>query len=200
MKTKERILIEAMNLFSMRGYEGVTVQDIAQSVGIKAPSLYKHYKSKQEIFDAILERMQTNYISKLTLMDLDGIDPEKDKLKYETIKKEELIKLGMELFHFLIEDEFSVKFRKMLTIEQYSNKEYAVLYERLYILEPLKYQEGLFRMLKGSFADHDPKMLALQFYSPMYLMLLRCDNNPDSKEDVLELLEMHIIHFYEMYK
>lgn len=200
MKTKERILIEAMNLFSMRGYEGVTVQDIAQSVGIKAPSLYKHYKSKQEIFDAILERMQTNYISKLTLMDLDGIDPEKDKLKYETIKKEELIKLGMELFHFLIEDEFSVKFRKMLTIEQYSNKEYAVLYERLYILEPLKYQEGLFRMLKGSFADHDPKMLALQFYSPMYLMLLRCDNNPDSKEDVLELLEMYIIHFYEMYK
>ncbi len=45
--TKERILTEALTLFSVKGYEPVTVAAIAEAVGIKAPSLYKHYKSNE---------------------------------------------------------------------------------------------------------------------------------------------------------
>ena len=44
MSTKERILNEALRLFSEKGYSDVYVSDIAEAVGIKAPSLYKHYK------------------------------------------------------------------------------------------------------------------------------------------------------------
>ena len=51
--TKQRILDEALWLFSQSGYDAVSVERIASAVGIKAPSLYKHFKSKQEIFDAI---------------------------------------------------------------------------------------------------------------------------------------------------
>ena len=43
--TKERILAEAVRLFAERGYEPVSVEMIAAAVGIKAPSLYKHYRS-----------------------------------------------------------------------------------------------------------------------------------------------------------
>ena len=52
--TKQRILDEALRLFSQSGYDAVSVERIASAVGIKAPSLYKHFKSKQEIFDAIV--------------------------------------------------------------------------------------------------------------------------------------------------
>ena len=45
--TRQRILTEALSLFSKKGYEAVSVEQIAKAVGIKAPSLYKHYKSKQ---------------------------------------------------------------------------------------------------------------------------------------------------------
>ena len=38
--TKERILLEALKLFSNEGYEAVSVEQIAAAVGIKAPSLY----------------------------------------------------------------------------------------------------------------------------------------------------------------
>ena len=58
MDTKQRILLEALRLFSKRGYDAVGVEQIASAVGIKAPSLYKHYKSKQDIFDAIVEKMR----------------------------------------------------------------------------------------------------------------------------------------------
>ena len=56
--TKQRILTEAVKLFSKEGYEAVSVDQIAKAVGIKAPSLYKHYKSKRDIFDSILRFME----------------------------------------------------------------------------------------------------------------------------------------------
>lgn len=57
--TKQRILDEALRLFSQSGYDAVSVERIASAVGIKAPSLYKHFKSKQEIFDAIVAETRT---------------------------------------------------------------------------------------------------------------------------------------------
>ena len=57
ISTKEKILLEALTLFSKNSYDAITVNQIAQIVGIKAPSLYKHYRSKQEIFDAIILKM-----------------------------------------------------------------------------------------------------------------------------------------------
>ena len=47
MNTREKILLEALRLFSQRGYDAVSVEQIAQAVGIRAPSLYKHYKGKR---------------------------------------------------------------------------------------------------------------------------------------------------------
>jgi len=45
--TKETILFESLKLFADKGYDGVTVRDIAAEVGIKQSSLYKHYKKKK---------------------------------------------------------------------------------------------------------------------------------------------------------
>lgn len=53
--TKQRILEKSLELFSAKGYDAVSVGEIAKAVGIKAPSLYNHFPSKQAIFDAILE-------------------------------------------------------------------------------------------------------------------------------------------------
>ena len=53
--TKQRILKKSLELFSTKGYDAVSVGEIAKAVGIKAPSLYNHFPSKQAIFDAIVE-------------------------------------------------------------------------------------------------------------------------------------------------
>ena len=55
MTTKEKILCTALELFSQRGYDGVSVRDIARAVGIRESSIYNHFKSKQAIFDGIVE-------------------------------------------------------------------------------------------------------------------------------------------------
>ena len=57
ISTKEKILLEALTLFSKNSYDAITVNQIAQIVGIKAPSLYKHYQSKQYIFIWYIKNM-----------------------------------------------------------------------------------------------------------------------------------------------
>ena len=47
--------------------------EIAGAVGIKAPSLYNHYKSKRDIFNAILEKMQENYVRQAGALNIERL-------------------------------------------------------------------------------------------------------------------------------
>lgn len=55
MTTAERIIEEALHYFAKHGYEGTSLSQIANEVGVKTPSLYAHFKSKEMIFFACLE-------------------------------------------------------------------------------------------------------------------------------------------------
>lgn len=70
MNTKEKIIKQALILFSENGYEGVSVAMIAERCSIKAPSLYKHFKSKKEIFEEVYNhscKKLDNVISQIAL-------------------------------------------------------------------------------------------------------------------------------------
>lgn len=54
--TREVILDTAERLFAERGVDGVAVRDLAREMNLTAPSLYNHFTSKQELYDAVLER------------------------------------------------------------------------------------------------------------------------------------------------
>ena len=61
MSTKEKILDAALTLFAENGYDGTSVEQIANIVGIKAPSLYKHYKGKEDILNALIDSAEARY-------------------------------------------------------------------------------------------------------------------------------------------
>jgi AcrR family transcriptional regulator len=54
--TAERILDAAEEIFSERGYAGTTLRDVAERVGLRIPSLYNHFASKDSLYAAVLER------------------------------------------------------------------------------------------------------------------------------------------------
>ncbi len=202
MDTKKKILDVALTLFSEKGYGNVYVGHIADGVGIKAPSLYKHYKSKQDIFEAILDEMRKRYDKEAAYLNITGNDSESDANIFADISEDELVKLGIGLFSFFLHDEYECKFRKMLTIEQFSNKELADLFSSQYINGPLNYQTGLLQMiiLQGKMRKEDAEIMALQFYSPIYLLLTLCDREPQREGEALHLLEKHIRQFNRLYK
>ena len=202
MDTKKKILDVALTLFSEKGYGNVYVGQIAEGVGIKAPSLYKHYKSKRDIFEAILEEMRNRYDKEAAHLNMTGNDFLIDSKLYNNISEDELVKMGIGLFSFFLHDEYECKFRKMLTIEQFSNKELAELFSHQYFNEPLKYQTGLLQLLimQGYMKNEDANVMALQFFAPIYLLMTLCDREPQREAEALQILETHIRQFNRMYK
>ena len=60
---KEEILIVALHLFARDGYEAVSVSQIAGELDMTKGALYRHYKSKRDIFDCIVQRMDFHFLS-----------------------------------------------------------------------------------------------------------------------------------------
>ena len=55
-KTAEMILDSAEECFARMGYAGTTLRVVAQKVGIRIPSLYNHFESKEALYQAVLKR------------------------------------------------------------------------------------------------------------------------------------------------
>jgi len=179
--TKQRILTEAVKLFSKEGYEAVSVDQIAKAVGIKAPSLYKHYKSKRDIFDSILRFMEQRDEEHASACSLPEGTAEAMPEAYEKSSTEDLIAFSKQQFRYWTEDDFAASFRKMLTVEQYRSAEMGRLYHQYLAAGPLNYVADLL----GSQAE------ALLFYGPMFLLYSVYDE-ADDKAAVHALLDAHL--------
>ena len=201
MTTKEKILDEALTLFSEKGYANVFVGDIADRVGIKAPSLYKHYKSKKAIFEAIIDEMNRRFAEQAKAMQINGTDAAADAGIYKTLPEDQLLKLGRKFFLYYLHDDYNRKFRKMLTLEQFQNQELAKVYSKLYVDDPLSYQGMLFGFMvtAGVLKTDNVRVMTLHFYSPIYFMLTICDREPEREPEMLKLLDEHITQFDRLY-
>lgn len=69
LNTKDQIIEAAKRSFALHGYEGTTLSQIAKEVGIQKPSIYNHFKSKNDLYlyvaemviEALLVGMQDTY-------------------------------------------------------------------------------------------------------------------------------------------
>ena len=201
MDTKHRILDEALTLFSEKGYANVYVSDIAERVGIKAPSLYKHYRNKRAIFDAIIDEMNHRFEQQAQALSISGTDPTADAEVYKNMDEDHLIKLGNDLFRYYLHDSYTKRFRKMLTLEQFQDQELARIYSQQYFDMPLSYQGMLLGLMvsQGLLVTGNVPIMTLQFYAPIYMLLTVCDREPSREQEALELLEGHIRQFDQLY-
>lgn len=179
--TRQRILIEALHLFAQEGYDAVTVEQIAGAVGIKAPSLYKHYQSKRDIFDHILLQMEQQDGENAAACSLPKGPRDTMPDAYERSSLAELVDFSRQQFRYWTEDPFASDFRKMLTLEQYRSPEMNALYHQYLGAGPLQYTADLL----GS------QEKALAFYGPMHLLYSVYDQTAD-REAVLALLDRHL--------
>lgn len=200
--TKEIILLESLKLFAERGYNGVSVRDIAGEVGIKQSSLYKHYKNKQDIFDTIVAKMEEESNKISTSLELPEGSMEEIARQYGEVGTDILKKISRRFFHYYLKDPYASLFRKMLTIEKYKNSEVEEIYRKVYIDTAITYQTELFSEMinQGLMRDSDTEIMALQFYSPIFLLLNKYDGIPNQEEKALQILDMHIEQFDKLYR
>ena len=203
MTTKERIIQEALTLFAEKGYQGTSVKNIADAVGIKDSSLYKHFKSKKEIFDTIVKEMS---VRMERMSRENGLPDENDMAEaaelYGSISEKGLLALSEKIFLFYLKDEFAARFRRMLVTEQYRDKEVYAVYRGLFMDAAISYQTELFAemMKRGVFEGNDPEAMAVNFYAPIFFLLNQYDQEPDKEEEALRALRKQVLEFSRLYK
>lgn len=198
--TKTTIEQKALELFSERGYDAVSVADIAAAVGIKAPSLYNHFKSKQEIFEAIVESTARQYEQDTDKMDIHVQSAESDFNEILSINGEALCKKVEQIFDYSLHDENICRFRKMLTIEQFRSEELGRLYTKRFVDRLVNYHAKIFVALAkaGVICDADPNSLALMYVSPVITLIGICDREPQKEAECRKKLYDHVLLFYNM--
>ena len=190
--TKERILETALELFAQNGYLGTSMSDIAKRLGFTKAALYKHYTSKQEILDKIVERMNEMDYVRAETYEMPETEPDGFVEAYLHTPVRKIRAYSMAQFDHWTKEPFSSNFRKMLTLEQYRDPNLAGLHHDYLAGGPLTYMAAIFRKLTDS--DEAAMQLALEFYGPMYLLYSVYDG-ADEKESIAPMLSEHIDRF-----
>ena len=190
--TKERILRTALELFAQNGYLGTSMNDIAGQLGFTKAALYKHYASKQEILEKIVERMNKMDYERAEVYEMPETEPDGFAEAYLHTPIQKIRTYSLAQFDHWTKEPFSSNFRKMLTLEQYRDSKLAQLHHDYLAGGPLEYMAAIFRKLADS--DEEAMQLALEFYGPMYLLYSVYDG-AEEKESVSSLLATHIDRF-----
>lgn len=192
--TKERILEVALELFAQKGYLGTSMSDIADRLGITKGALYKHYAGKQEILNAVAEKMRRLDYERAVKFEMPESEPQDGDSRTPL---EKIGEYAVAQFKYWTEEKFPSDFRKMLTLEQYRDPVFSSLYRDYLSGGPTDYMAAIF----GRFTENGETamQLALEFYGPMFLLYGIYDC-ADDKSKALQLLTEHIDRFIRRFK
>lgn len=194
--TRERILRTALHLFAKDGYEAVSVRMIAGKLGMTKGSLYRHYRSKRDIFDSIVKRMEQNDSERARAYQMPEGTFEQMAEVYRSTPIEKIAAYTEAQFRYWTEDEFASDFRRLLILEQYRDSEMEALYQNHLATGPVGYMTDLFRELTVR-KSADPRLLALEFYAPIPLLMSIFDAAEDRTEAIC-LVRAHIKRFFRL--
>ena len=127
--TKERILEVSLELFAQSGYLGTSMSDIAKQLGITKGALYKHYRSKQEILDRIVQRMNEMDYARAAEYEMPETEPDGFAEAYLHTPVGKIRAYSEAQFDHWTKEPFAANFRRMLTLEQYREPKLAQLYQ-----------------------------------------------------------------------
>ena len=190
--TKERILAKALELFSQKGYEGTNIKDIMVSLGFVKTAMYRHFESKEEIWNTLLDRLIVYYEERFG-------SPERLPPVPESL--EELFAMTMRLVNFTVHDETVVMTRKLLTIEQFHDDRARKLATRHFLTGLTEMFTHVFSgmMDKGLLRRDDPGMVAFAYIAPISALIHLCDQEPEKMDEALERIEAFCRHFMKVY-
>ncbi|WP_026498778.1 TetR/AcrR family transcriptional regulator [Butyrivibrio sp. WCD2001] len=190
---KEPLIKAARDLFSVKGYDGTSVDEIAESIGIKGPTIYKYFKNKEDLLKAVINTAEDEYKEGM------GIS---SNLADMINSGAELKAYVLKTLHFTLKNDTAKKMRKLITMEQYRNSTLA----KQTTMHQLTYLQDIYTsifqkmMERGQMVKGDAAIIALEFVSPITIMVQLIDREPRKKKEALQTIEKHIDIFLERYK
>ena len=190
--TKIRILDEALIMFAENGYKGTNLRDLAAQLGLSKSALYKHYASKEEIWKALLDRMEAYYAERFG---------SENHLPDIPKSCEELFTATMGMLDFTVNDSRIILTRKLQLTEQFHDERVCKLATKHFFGGTEKIFTVIFEkmMVGGLLKNEDPKMLAFVYTAPITSLIHLCDREPHKKPEAMEQMKKFIRHFIKTY-
>ena len=190
--TKERILAAALDMFSQKGYDGTNIRELTASLGLVKSSMYRHFESKEEIWNTLLDELIAYYDARFGSPE--HLPPVPDS-------PEALVEMTMRMVDFTVHDERIIKSRKLLTIEQFRDDRARSLATRHFLTGLSEMFTPVFSgmMDKGLLRRNDPAMLAFAYTAPISALIHLCDREPEKTEDAIRRIEVFSRHFIRVY-
>lgn len=197
MNTKEKIFDVSLDLFSKKGYDSVSLREIAEEVGIKKSSIYSHYSSKEAILMDIFEYLTNLFEHDELLNSRDFTLSADNEILLEN--PEMFYHQGSEAIKAMFLEERNLKIWRLVFIQMHYNDQIRSYFENEILVKPLAFWKGFFTILKDNGIirkDTNPELLAKEYYSfPIYLLLeitAKYDDIPQSSlEDFFKQAEEH---------
>ena len=190
--TKEKILDAALVSFAENGYKGTNLRDLAAGMELSKSALYRHYESKEDIWNAVIDRMEAYYVSRFG-------SPE--KMPPAPKSCDELFSMTMRMLDFTMHDKRVILTRQLLLKEQFRD-------ERARHFATLHFLTGTQEIYKNIFAEmmengilkkDDPAMLAFAYTAPISALIHYCDREPEKEPEILRQIEAFVKHFLKIY-
>ena len=190
--TKERILETALQMFSQNGYAGTNVRELTAALGLVKSSMYRHFESKEAIWNTLLDQMIAYYDERFG--STAHLPPVPDSL-------EGLVQMTMGMVNFTVHDEKIVMTRKVLTIEQFRDERARGLATKHFLTGLTDMFTHVFAgmMDKGLLRRDDPAMLSFAYTTPISALIRLCDREPEKTEEAIARVEAFSRHFVKVY-
>ena len=190
--TKVRILAAALEMFSKNGYAGTNIRELSASLGLVKSGVYKHYESKEAIWNALLDEMIAYYGEHFG--SAEHLPPVPDSL-------EGLVDMTMRMVNFTVHDARIIMTRKVLTLEQYRDVRARELATKHFLtgLTDMFTQVFTGMMEKGLLRQEDAGMLAFAYTAPISALIHLCDREPEKTEEAIKQIEAFSRHFIKTY-
>lgn len=198
--TKERIFNVSLDLFSQKGYDRVSIREIAREVGIRESSIYNHYKNKEAILDTIIDYFKSE-LNQSSIPEGEGED---------LINKgpEVFFNVGAKLYIDRINTPEMEKIWRLVSIETYHNDKMREFFKKELLEEPLTVWENTFQTMidKKMIKPVNPRTLAYEYFSFVIFLffeyfVLKYDDDFDSFMDLaLDRIKNHTEFMLEAIK
>ena len=190
--TKERILTAALDMFSQNGYAGTNIRELTASLGLVKSSMYRHFESKEEIWNSLLDEMVAYYDEQFGSPE--HLPPIPDSL-------DELVAMTMQMVNFTVHDEKIIKTRKLLMIEQFRDDRARKLATKHFLTGLGDIFTPVFQgmMDRGLLRQDDPAMLAFAYTAPISSLIHLCDREPEKTAEAMEQIEAFSRQFIKTY-
>lgn len=190
--TKTKILEQALVSFARDGYKGTNLRDLAAELGLTKSALYKHYDSKEAIWNALIDRMEAYYTERFG-------SPEKLPPAPKTWQEFSTMVMGM--LDFTMHDPKIILTRKLLLTQQFRDERARRLATSHFLTGTHKMYTEIFTqmMAEGLMKRDDPAMVAFAFTTPITALVHQRDREPKREQEILMQLEAFLRHFIQIY-